>query len=400
MADGYSRISGKHGVCTAQNGPGITNFVTGRKTACNADGNHSHSDETFPLNRMRNHCPSFGLFWNFLRIGSFSVFTHFLRHCNSFFFLESVFLKLAEFPVCITHCKCKLNICLAGIAAAYWAHSPVVVFTPEAGTLTKGHGGFQEVDQLPLFEVRGVRRRTSLVWRGILSLDQFYYTGILIVKGIVNTNYNRDFSFILSVRSLCHHLTVLHPSQPITKYQGHVNNPLRVAEIANRAFDIALSERGPTQINVPRDYLYHEGGQLVCLYLLKCDSCCCTDMFAQGYYCESAEGLYVSFCSSGIFIVHNQRHTSPSVRPVSLVYLRESSAYQCDFRSYLTPPSWGGFLLKRCVHSLFRINDYLPGEYQIPAPSVTEKGAGGPKSILAAVELIRHAKNPVILGKL
>lgn len=29
MADGYARISGKHGVCVAQNGPGITNFVTG-----------------------------------------------------------------------------------------------------------------------------------------------------------------------------------------------------------------------------------------------------------------------------------------------------------------------------------------------------------------------------------
>jgi thiamine pyrophosphate-dependent acetolactate synthase large subunit-like protein len=41
-----------------------------------------------------------------------------------------------------------------GVAAAYWAHSPVVVMTPEAATLTKGHGGFQEVDQLPLFEVR------------------------------------------------------------------------------------------------------------------------------------------------------------------------------------------------------------------------------------------------------
>ena len=38
--------------------------------------------------------------------------------------------------------------------------------------------------------------------------------------------------------------------------------------------------------------------------------------------------------------------------------------------------------------------------YQIPAPSVIEKGAGGPKSILAAVELIKHAKNPVILGEL
>jgi sulfoacetaldehyde acetyltransferase len=26
MADGYARASGKHGVCIAQNGPGITNF--------------------------------------------------------------------------------------------------------------------------------------------------------------------------------------------------------------------------------------------------------------------------------------------------------------------------------------------------------------------------------------
>ena len=33
MADGYARVSGKHGVCIAQNGPGITNFVTCIKTA-------------------------------------------------------------------------------------------------------------------------------------------------------------------------------------------------------------------------------------------------------------------------------------------------------------------------------------------------------------------------------
>ncbi len=29
MADGYARASGRHGVCIAQNGPGVTNFVTG-----------------------------------------------------------------------------------------------------------------------------------------------------------------------------------------------------------------------------------------------------------------------------------------------------------------------------------------------------------------------------------
>ena len=55
MADGYARASGKHGVCIAQNGPGITNFVT-------------------------------------------------------------------------------------AIAAAYWAHSPVVAITPETGSMGMGLG--------------------------------------------------------------------------------------------------------------------------------------------------------------------------------------------------------------------------------------------------------------------
>jgi len=113
MADGYSRVTGKHGVCIAQNGPGITNFVT-------------------------------------------------------------------------------------GIAAAYWAHSPVVAITPESGSLTMGLGGFQETEQMPIFS-------------------------------------------------------------KITKWQVHVNSPMRIAELTGRAFDIALAERGPVQINIPRDYLYGEG---------------------------------------------------------------------------------------------------------------------------------------------
>src|SRR5439155_23111757 len=61
MADGYARASGRHGVCIAQNGPGVTNFVT-------------------------------------------------------------------------------------AVAAAYWAHSPVVVITPETGSATLGLGGFQETE--------------------------------------------------------------------------------------------------------------------------------------------------------------------------------------------------------------------------------------------------------------
>jgi sulfoacetaldehyde acetyltransferase len=113
MADGYARVTGKHGVCIAQNGPGITNFVT-------------------------------------------------------------------------------------AIAAAYWAHSPVVAITPESGSLTMGLGGFQETEQMPIFS-------------------------------------------------------------KITKWQAQVNSPMRMAELTSRAFDIAMAERGPVQVNVPRDYFYGEG---------------------------------------------------------------------------------------------------------------------------------------------
>jgi sulfoacetaldehyde acetyltransferase len=112
MADGYSRASGRAGVCIAQNGPGITNFVT-------------------------------------------------------------------------------------AIAAAYWAHSPVVCITPETGSATQGLGGFQETEQLPFFE-------------------------------------------------------------KITKYQAHVSRPDRLAEFTGRCFDRALTERGPAQLNIPRDFFYGE----------------------------------------------------------------------------------------------------------------------------------------------
>jgi sulfoacetaldehyde acetyltransferase len=110
MADGYARVSGRHGVVIGQNGPGISNCVT-------------------------------------------------------------------------------------AIAAAYWAHSPVVMITPETGTMGMGLGGFQEANQLPMFE-------------------------------------------------------------EFTKYQGHVNNPNRMAEFTGRCFDRAMSEMGPTQLNIPRDYFY------------------------------------------------------------------------------------------------------------------------------------------------
>jgi len=110
MADGYSLVSGRHGVCIAQNGPGVTNFVT-------------------------------------------------------------------------------------AVAAAYWAHSPVVCITPETGSNSMGLGGFQETDQIPIFS-------------------------------------------------------------KITKYQADIRRSDRIAEQMGRAFDLAIAERGPVQVNIPRDLFY------------------------------------------------------------------------------------------------------------------------------------------------
>jgi len=90
-----------------------------------------------------------------------------------------------------------ISNCVTAIAAAYWAHSPVVIITPESGTMGMGLGGFQEANQLPMF-------------------------------------------------------------QEFVKYQGHVNNPNRIAEFTARCFDRAMSELGPTQLNIPRDYFYGE----------------------------------------------------------------------------------------------------------------------------------------------
>jgi sulfoacetaldehyde acetyltransferase len=100
--------------------------------------------------------------------------------------------------VCIAQNGPGITNFVTAVAAAYWAHSPMVVVTPESGSLTAGHGGFQETEQMPIFS-------------------------------------------------------------KITKWQVHVNSPLRMAELMHRAFAIALHERGPVQVNIPRDYFYGEG---------------------------------------------------------------------------------------------------------------------------------------------
>ncbi|MCK0151535.1 sulfoacetaldehyde acetyltransferase [Marivita sp. S6314] len=108
MADGYTRASGKMSMMIAQNGPGITNFVTAVKTA-------------------------------------------------------------------------------------YWNHTPLLLVTPQAANKTIGMGGFQEVEQMKLFE-------------------------------------------------------------DMVAYQEEVRDPTRVAEVLNRVILNAKRASAPAQINMPRDF--------------------------------------------------------------------------------------------------------------------------------------------------
>lgn len=108
MADGYTRATGEMSMMIAQNGPGITNFVTAVKTA-------------------------------------------------------------------------------------YWNHTPLLLVTPQAANKTIGQGGFQEVEQMKLFE-------------------------------------------------------------DMVAYQEEVRDPSRIAEVLARVIAKAKRACAPAQINIPRDY--------------------------------------------------------------------------------------------------------------------------------------------------
>lgn len=108
ICDGYTRATGKMGMAIAQNGPGVTGFVTAVKTA-------------------------------------------------------------------------------------YWNHTPMLLVTPQAANKTIGQGGFQEVEQMSMFE-----------------------------------------------EMVC--------------YQEEVRDPSRIAEVLNRVIMKAWRGSAPAQINVPRDY--------------------------------------------------------------------------------------------------------------------------------------------------
>ena len=108
MSDGYTRATGEMSMMIAQNGPGITNFVTAVKTA-------------------------------------------------------------------------------------YWNHTPLLLVTPQAANKTIGQGGFQEVEQMKLFE-------------------------------------------------------------DMVAYQEEVRDPSRVCEVLARVISKAHRLSGPAQINIPRDF--------------------------------------------------------------------------------------------------------------------------------------------------
>ena len=112
IADGFTRASGKMSMAIAQNGPGITNFVTPIKTA-------------------------------------------------------------------------------------YWNHTPLLLVTPQAANKTIGQGGFQEIEQMKLFE-------------------------------------------------------------DMVCYQEEVRDPSRMGEVLNRVIEKAWRGCAPAQINVPRDFWTQE----------------------------------------------------------------------------------------------------------------------------------------------
>ena len=86
---------------------------------------------------------------------------------------------------------------VTAVATANMAHTPMIVLSPSAGSISVGWDGFQECDTWNLFK-------------------------------------------------------------PITKASLRVPHPKRAADILRTAFRIAYAERGPVLVDIPRDYFYGE----------------------------------------------------------------------------------------------------------------------------------------------
>ncbi len=82
---------------------------------------------------------------------------------------------------------------ITAMKTAYWNHTPLLMVTPQAANKTIGQGGFQEVDQMAMFE-----------------------------------------------EMVC--------------YQEEVRDPSRIPEVLNRVIEKAWRGSAPAQINIPRDF--------------------------------------------------------------------------------------------------------------------------------------------------
>ena len=121
-----------------------------------------------------------------------------VRHEQSAAHMADGFARVTGRPtICIGQNGPGITNMVTAVAAAWHAHTPLVLVTPSVMSSDRGKDGFQEADQLPIFRT-------------------------------------------------------------ITRYQVQVPRADRIAESFRTAFRVAMAEHGPVQVDVPRDYLYAE----------------------------------------------------------------------------------------------------------------------------------------------
>lgn len=121
-----------------------------------------------------------------------------VRHEQTAGHMEDAYCRMTgRAGVCIGQNGPGVTNFVTAVATANMAHTPMVLISPSAGSISVGWDGFQECDTWNLFK-------------------------------------------------------------PITKASLRVTHPRRAADILRTAFRIAYAERGPVVVDIPRDYFYGE----------------------------------------------------------------------------------------------------------------------------------------------
>lgn len=121
-----------------------------------------------------------------------------VRHEQTAGHMEDAFTRMTgRAGVCIGQNGPGITNYATAVATANMAHTPMVLISPSAGSISVGWDGFQECDTWNLFK-------------------------------------------------------------PITKASLRVPHPKRAADILRTAFRIAYAERGPVLVDIPRDFFYGE----------------------------------------------------------------------------------------------------------------------------------------------